>query len=163
MLYLYKNSAAIRWRARKMNTGIIYFHGFFYALLYSGVYRFRGGKAIKSNIPGLFYFLLSPVRRLSKRKQLPLFPGIFIVILTITGVICWSRPSFHFERLRTQHFLEIIICDDCSSDDSSFICKRISRNKVIDQWGQQRFSPTINTGIFNASVISSVSYCWTVM
>jgi GT2 family glycosyltransferase len=46
---------------------------------------------------------------------------------------------------------EIIVCDDCSSDDSiSFLQKEYPEIKLLTNGANKGFSPTINTGIFNA-------------
>jgi len=79
--------------------------------------------------------------------------GISIVIPNYNGRYLLEQilPSVFGAAKDAALPFEIIVCDDCSSDDSiSFLQKEYPEVKLLINEVNKGFSPTINTGIFNA-------------
>lgn len=79
--------------------------------------------------------------------------GISIIIPNYNGryLLEQTLPSVFGAAKNASLPFEIIVCDDCSSDDSvSFLQKEYPEIKLLINEANKGFSPTINTGIFNA-------------
>jgi GT2 family glycosyltransferase len=79
--------------------------------------------------------------------------GISIVIPNYNGryLLEQTLPSIFGAAKDAALPFEIIVCDDCSSDDSvSFLQKEYPGIRLLINEVNKGFSPTINTGIFNA-------------
>lgn len=79
--------------------------------------------------------------------------GISIIIPNYNGryLLEQTLPSVFAAAKNASLPFEIIVCDDCSSDDSTFFLqKEYPEIKLLINEANKGFSPTINTGIFNA-------------
>lgn len=86
-------------------------------------------------------------------QAIAIVSGISIIIPNYNGryLLEQTLPSVIGAAKDSALPFEIIVCDDCSSDDSiSFLQKEYPEIKLLTNQVNKGFSPTINKGIFNA-------------